>query len=317
MNPYLFIVGCPRSGTTLLQRIVNAHPQIAILHETHWIPKFYRRGIGLTPDGRVTPELVERIVAHRTFPKLGISRLDLEGFLGNGAPVSYVRFVTSLFDHYARSAGKPLAGDKTPEYGRHIRLLHRFWPAARFVHLIRDGRDVCLSHLNWQAKAAKLDWRLPTWKQDPVTTAAVWWEWNVRLAQEGGRVLGPGLYYELRYEALVARPEEECTRLCAFLGLPYEGAVLRFHEGRTRAVPGLDAKKAWRPITPGLRDWRTQMTPADVERFEAAAGGMLDELGYPRGVPQPRAEALRHASYVRELFLRDIRARELLVPQGG
>jgi hypothetical protein len=80
--------------------------------------------------------------------------------------------------------------------------------------------------------------------------------------------------------------------LCQFLGVPYDDAMLRFHEGRERTEPNLDAKKAWRPVTQGLRDWRSQMSQQDVERFEAATGDLLDELGYERAVPNPVAEAL-------------------------
>jgi hypothetical protein len=314
MNPFVFIVGCPRSGTTLLRRIVNAHPQIAIPHETHWVPVFFKERTGLTLEGLVTPELIDRLVEHRKFSKLGVSRQQLEGLLGHGAPVAYDRFVTAVFDLYGRAQGKALVGDKTPEYGRKIRTLHGLWPGAKFVHLIRDGRDVCLSLLNWEAKAAKLGRRFSTWDEEPVTTAAVWWKWNVRLIREAGEPLGPGLYYELRYEGLVARPAEECARLCAFLGVPYDDAMLRFHEGRTKDDPTLDAKRAWRPITPGLRDWRCQLPAEDQERFEAAAGDLLGELGYARAVPQPRPAALDHAAWVRESFIEDLHAGDAVVP---
>jgi hypothetical protein len=85
--------------------------------------------------------------------------------------------------------------------------------------------------------------------------------------------------------------------------------MLRFYEGRIRTEAGLDAKNAWRPITPGLRDWRIQMPAEDVERFEASAGDLLDELGYPRAVHQPGADALEQAARIRELFVRDSPAR--------
>jgi hypothetical protein len=78
--------------------------------------------------------------------------------------------------------------------------------------------------------------------------------------------------------------------------------MLRFHEGRTRDDPGLDAKDAWRPVTPGLRNWPAQMPAGDVERFEAAAGGLLDELGYPRGCAHPSPEAVRQAARACALY---------------
>lgn len=301
-NPYVFIVGCPRSGTTLLQRIVDAHPEIAITPETHWVPAFFRDGVGLTTEGFVLPELVEELFSHRNFSKMGISHVDLEGLLGDGRPVSYSSFVSGIFDLYGRQHDKPLVGDKSPGYARDIPLLHTLWPAAKFIHLIRDGRDVCLSAINWKRKIPAMTSRFPTWAEDPVTTAALWWECHVRLAREAGNALGPDLYSEIRYEALVAHPAEECARLCAFLGVPYVDTMLRFHEGRFSGKAGQDAKHSWQPITPGLRNWRTQMPSRDVENFEAAVGNLLGELGLPRGAAQPSLDSRNHASRIRKRF---------------
>src|SRR5262249_20431836 len=144
--------------------------------------------------------------------------------------------------------------------------------------------------------------RYSIWAEDPVTTAALWWERKVRLGRQGGLRLGRGLYYEMRYEDLVSSPDEACPRLCDFLGVPYDEAMLRFHEGRSRNSPGLDAKKAWLPCTAGFRNWRRRMFAQDVERFEAAGGELLDELGYPRAFPRPSPQSLEQAARLREAF---------------
>jgi hypothetical protein len=308
-NPFVFIVGCPRSGTTLLKRIVDAHSQIAVVGETDWIARFFETRTGLTPDGLVTPKLIPRLFEHTRFYTFKIGPEELEELLSSSEPIPYARLVSAFFDAYGEETRKALAGDKTPDYVLKMHTLHTLWPAAKFVHLIRDGRDVCLSLLDWKRKAAKLAKRYPTWADQPVATAAKFWERHVRLGRETGCELGPELYHEVRYEALVAQPEQECATLCAFLGVPYEPGMLRFHEGRTRAEAGLDAKNAWQPITPGLRDWRIQMSAEDVECFEATVGDLLDELGYPRAVPEPGAEALEQAARIREFFVRDSPAR--------
>src|SRR6266550_287126 len=98
LNPYLFIVGCPRSGTTLLKRIVNAHPSIAIPRESHWIPRWYERRTGLTPEGFITPKLIPSLLEYSRFSRLGFTREDLEPLMKSAAPASYATFVSGIFD---------------------------------------------------------------------------------------------------------------------------------------------------------------------------------------------------------------------------
>jgi hypothetical protein len=314
MNPFVFLVGCARSGTTLLERIVDAHPQIAITPELHWITDRFKDGGWMASEGRVTAELAAALAEQKRFRQLAFSRQEFEGLLGDGRPVAYRTFLNRLFALYREKKGKLLVGNKTPAFVQWVAVLHALWPEARFVHLIRDGRDVCLSVLNWD-HAHKSAGRYSTWIEDPVVTTALWWERKVRLGRRGGQRLKTGLYYEMRYEDLVSLPDEECSRLCDFLGVPYDEAMLRFHEGRTRAKPGLDAKNAWLPITPGLRNWRTQMSPEDVERFEAAAGELLDDLGYPRAFPRPSSQCLEHAERLREAVAGEMHPREVVMPE--
>jgi hypothetical protein len=288
-NPYVFIVGCPRSGTTLLQRIVNAHPQIAVMPESHWIPRLRRQA-----KGGVTRELISSLLEQREFPALHLGQEEVQPLIGNGEPVSYSCFISRLFDLYGRNQGKTLVGNKTPGFVRRLKTIHALWPAARIVHLIRDGRDVFLSVSNRPLKHPDRAF-FATWNEDPVSTGALRWEVNVRKGRRAGQWLGPDLYYEMRYESLVNRPAEECAALCRFLGVPDDEAMLRFYERQT-------TRKAARPITPGLRDWRSQMRTDEVEQFEAAVGGLLDELGYARAFQRPRPEAVEKASRIRSVL---------------
>jgi hypothetical protein len=313
MNPYVFLVGCLRSGTTLLQRIVAAHPQIAVIDETQWLPRWYERRVGLTRDGMVTPELGRRVQAHRRFARLEVEPASVDVLLAEGARRHYADFVTELFDLHGQLKGKPLVGEKSPGYVRHLPTLHELWPEAKIVHLIRDGRDVALSVLDW-SKGERTAGRFPTWAEDPVTTTALWWEWHVRLGREAGAKIGPEQYYELQYESLVADPEGQCAGLCGFLAVPYEGSMLRFHEGRTRPKPGRASKAAWLPVTDGLRSWRDQMPAAHIARFEAATGRLLDELGYPRGCPDVSPSDLSRTARLRDAFASHARARRRPVP---
>jgi hypothetical protein len=314
VNPYSFLVGSARSGTTLLRRIVDAHPLIAVARETHWVPRFYEQRIGVTDDGDVTAELVSQLVGYRRFPRFRVPEEELWKLVERDEPVSYAAFVSRFYDLVGEARGKRLVGDKTGAYARALPTLHALWPAARFVHLIRDGRDVALSVLSWKPDPGAS--RFSTWEDDPLMTTALWWSRNVGLARQAGLTLPRRLYHEIRYEALVTAPEAACAGLCAFLDLPYDEAMLRFHEGRTRHEPGLSAKRARLPITPNLRNWREQMSTDAVERFEAVAGELLEELGYDRAFPRPRADLQAHADDLRKRAAAELRTRGRPVPNA-
>lgn len=313
-NPYVFVVGCPRSGTTLLRRMLDAHPELAITPETHWVPEWFEKHGRGDRNDPVSRELVQSLLESDRFTKLKVGDDEVWRLFEEGKPVSYARLVEHVYDLFGRRRAKPLVGDKTPGYTKAIPLLHRLFPWARFVHLVRDGRDVCLSATSWH-QVGRLERRFPSWRREPVATAALWWELHVRLAREAGARLDPGQYYEMRYEELVADPSEESRALCSFLELAYSEAITRFHEGRTRKDPDLGSNKQWLPPTPGLRDWRTQMPPHDLELFEAVAGKLLGELGHPRPRSRSSQEASERAARVRAAFTQDLRDRGWPLPE--
>jgi hypothetical protein len=278
MPPYVFVVGCPRSGTTLLQRMLDNHPKLAVANDTHFIPL----GIEHLPPGidpPLTPELVKRVRSFFFFPRLELPDDVVSAAVA--ASRTFRQFVIALYKEYARMRCKALAGEKTPDYVRHLPRLHGLFPWVRTVHLIRDGRDVALSALEW-ARNDKGPGRFALWQEQPVAVCALWWRMQAGTGRKDGAPLGSDRYCEVRYEDLVAQPEEVLHGLCAFLRLAFAPQMLDFHVGKVRPQPWLSAKDAWRPATPGLRDWRTQMAKRDVELFEALAGDLLADLGYER-----------------------------------
>jgi hypothetical protein len=289
---------------------MNAHPLLAIAPEMHWMTNAFKARRWNARRCQVTVEMLRGLAAHEMFPQFEVSRKDFLNLVSPNQPVKGSKFLASFFGLYRRAKGKLLVGSKTPAYVGKLAAMHAFWPDTKFVHLIRDGRAVCLSILDWN-HAGRTAGRYSTWAQDPVSTAALWWKRKVQLGREGGRLLGPGLYYEVRYEALVAEPAKECASLCAFLGVPFDPAMLRFHEGPPRTD---QPDHPWRPITAGLRDWRSQMSAEMIERFEAVAGDLLDQLGYPRAQPCLGPEAQRHAAGIRQLFAAEASSRGERLP---
>ena len=158
---------------------------------------------------------------------------------------------------------------------QYLPLLEQLFPDARFVHLVRDGRDAALSFLSVPAGIMTEGWGHPR----DAAGFACQWATEVRAARELGRRVGTARYLEVGYEALVAEPEAGLRGICAFLGLAYDEAMVDY-AGKTESARKEHQQRLNEPPRVGVRNWRTEMAPADVAAFEAVAGDLLHELGY-------------------------------------
>jgi hypothetical protein len=282
--PFVLIVGRGRSGTTLLQAMLDAHPHMAIPPESHLLVGLMRRRGRYEARGGFD---VDRFMADLT-PHYGFRRWDLPPSvvaddLRRGPPVDTADAARRLWACYAAQHGKVRFGDKTPINVMHITDLARFLPEARFVHIIRDGRDVALSYLEQSFGA------------DSLLEAAYRWRRDVRAGRRDGAALGPGRYREIRYETLVEDPQRVLPELCDFADLPFDPRMLEYSQHRDRVLaPKIRPahRRLALPPTKGLRDWRRDMRPQDLATFETVAGDLLSELGYERAVPRPSAAAV-------------------------
>jgi hypothetical protein len=120
MNPYVFIVGCPRSGTTLLERLVDSHLQVAITPETHWIARWFQKkwDKGITADGLVSDKLLRKLLSFPRFRDLGISGEAVKTLLDHGGPMSYARFISGVFDLYGQQHGTAHVKKRSLKTGR-------------------------------------------------------------------------------------------------------------------------------------------------------------------------------------------------------
>lgn len=304
--PYVFAVGCPRSGTTLLQRMLDHHPLLAVANDTHFIPRALA-GMKVSGSIPLTPGLVERVRSYRRFPRLGLSDEAISRAANKSA--TYREFVSGLYTEFASQRGKPLAGEKTPDYVKCLPVLHGLFPEAKVIHIIRDGRDTALSLLGW-ATETKGPGKFRLWMNEPVAVCALWWAEQVRSGLRDGRPLGPSRYLEVSYEKLVQDPEEHARNMSRFLALPYSDQMLRYHEGKVRDNPNLSAKSRWLPPTPGLRDWRRDLKDRDIELFEALVGDLLTDLGYERVAKEPSPRIVKLAIRCREAWTHETSQRK-------
>ena len=222
--PSVFVVGCPRSGTTLLQRMLDHHPLLTVANDSHFIPRVLEKiepqAVAAAIAGKPIP-LTQRLVdGVRDYHRTHRLELDKDCF-AQAAAVSdtYASFVTRLYAARAELKGKPQAGEKTPDYVRHLPLLAGLFPGAAVLHIVRDGRDVCLSLLEW-ATPHKGPGKLALWKTEPVAVAAMWWKWLVRSGLDGRSAVAPGRHVLVCYEALVSDPATALQAAVDAIGLP-------------------------------------------------------------------------------------------------
>jgi DNA-binding transcriptional ArsR family regulator len=281
--PAPFVVGVARSGTTLLRLMLDAHPELTIPPETHFIPKV----IDACEEGGDRHARVLHVLAtHRRWPDFQLDAEELRQRLEAIEPLDAGDALRAFYALYAEKQGKPRWGDKSPSYVRKLRRIHSALPEAHFVHLIRDGRDVALSQLEVHHGATDL------------RDAAESWLAGIDRARRQARRLPH--YMEVRYEDLVDEPEEALREVCRFIELPFDQAMLAYHRtasermaettrdfarGEGPAIPAaVRARQHERVSQPPQREragrWRTQMSPDDRALFEGVAGELLADLGY-------------------------------------
>lgn len=286
--PFLFVVGCRRSGTTLLGTIFDSHSRMAMAHEARFVASSALRENRFAGRGGFDPSrLVDDLNGQRGFQRLGLDRKEVHGLLVSPPAADYPEAVRRIFAAYAHGQGKLRYGDKMPGYVVHIALLAQLFPEARFIHIIRDGRDVALSLTDlWFAERG-------------VGAAALFWKRRVVQGRAAGRRLGHERYREIRYEDLIDDPGPALRGLCEFADLGFEPSMLEFFQRGDEVVartgdPALH-QRLLLPPTRGLRDWRSQMDRDDVLLFEALAGTTLTALGYERASVKSSARSRQRA----------------------
>jgi hypothetical protein len=287
----IFVMGCPRSGTTMLQLMLHAHPRIAIPPETRFVLSGYgirgRFGDLRNPDSRRA--LADWIFTDETkVADLGLDRNAVTEEIVAGPP-SLGSAMGTVFRAYAHRFGKPRWGDKRPSYIHNVDVIRRLFPDAQIVTITRDGRDCVASLLE-----------MP-WHRDGIHKAISAWARAVDGARRAERLLGPGSYFPLRYESLVQDPETELRRLCAFLGEDFDSAMTRPDEVAAVAVP---ERKKWHVRTHAavgddrVGTWRDRLEPWQIALCEDALGDRLAAQGYAlSGIgTAPPAQRVRYAT---------------------
>jgi hypothetical protein len=312
----IFIVGAPRSGTTLLRYVLCAHPDIYIPPESNFMLRFLSQAPARSLSRSQAIGLMNDVLAYKVFFRDWQEELPDVGAFVDGLPNRRPRtLLRALYGEYARQHGARRWGDKSPIYAERVAEIAKLFPAAQFVHIIRDGRDVALSML-------KAYQGLRFFYID-LCYAALSWRRRVRVARRDSKALGPDRALELRYEWLTTRPKATLDALCNFLGESFSPKMMSPHQMAAKQYHSKGIHGATRHpfFTGSVGRWRNEMSSSDRRLFQVLAGGALADLGYEQAdmgvigiAERVRLVGLRTKYAIVELVRRSLRAAGVVHP---
>lgn len=288
----IFVVGCPRSGTTLVQLMLHAHPRIAIPPETRFTLRAYdqRRDFGDLSEPENRRKLAKFITTGNAFVDLGLNAGHIVAAIVDGPP-TLGSAIGIVFRAYADRFGKARWGDKRPAYLLNMDILLWMFPDAQIIHIIRDGRD-CVASMKEQP-----------WHKGGVNHAISQWRRGMDAGWRASKKLRADQYFEVYYEQLVADPDNQLRKLCDFIGEEYVPEMAEPSMVASVAVP---ERKKWHALTHGevttdrIGSWQQRLTEGEIALCESVMRRQLLGRGYELlGDKSPsvkrRVKYLRHS----------------------
>jgi hypothetical protein len=273
----VFIVGAPRSGTTLLRVILNRHPQLAMWGgEVDFFRRLYNRRhvFGDPGNARDRDRIVTAYLAIEPFRRLGLGAVFMrERMMSEG--VTWRDLFASMLRANADSKGKRYAGEKTPGHALHVNTLCEWFPDCSIIHLVRDPRAAVGSLIT-----------MPWATRSVLSGARTWCLFSAAACAVSER----DNYLLVKYEDLVTRTEEQLRRICGHICLEYRETMLETNPAESDPRPNI--RRSYEGITPErVALWRAKLEPWQQSVIEAVAGNGMKQFGYE---PETKRAAAMH-----------------------
>ena len=280
--PMFFVVGRPRSGTTLLRTLFDAHPEVTFPPECQFIINLYPKYGSTTIWNKENLEsFYNELVSEWLFDTWKVNNEKLKERLmlftgrhtyGTICKVVYLEY-NSLFD----KKNVKFIGDKNPGYAIYTKLLLKIFPEAKFIHILRDYRDNFVSIKN-------VDFELPV-----PSLVVQKWKFFYKKFNKDSRSL-PGRYRVINYEKLVTNPESEFGSLCDFVGIDLDKSVFSFHQKKDEMlkhypegyIKTYHTSLMEKINTSKIGVWQKQLSNRQVKLMDYTIGSIAEEAGYKR-----------------------------------
>jgi hypothetical protein len=289
LKPPFFIIGNPRSGTTLLRLMLDSHRDLLVPPEcgfaVWWHEKYRGWSEASCADGTLDPFLAD-LATSRKIETWGLDFDVLRDLIAAERPASYAELASLVYVFYGRSTGRTFVrwGDKNNFHVTRVDLIARIFPESHFIHIVRDGRDVACSYRRLAGMNLRSEYapRLPA----ELPEIAREWRSNLDAAIASFDAIGWSRVHELRYEDLVSRPAAELERVCAFLGETSDGGMLDYHTGVSSRRHEPEAFLAWKgrvqepPDASEVGKHLREMSAEELAAFEEVTHDLLTRYGY-------------------------------------
>lgn len=276
-NNLFFIVGVPRSGTTLLQAMLASHPNILIPPETEYFMYFNNHGNNLALEATNTQ--LDKYLKSQAWQEQNLSDSDYRDAISKTDRSIRSLFLSLMMLHIDKAgSNKCRIGEKSPHHCRHVLRILDMFPSAKFIHIHRDPRDVVASRI-------KLKW------SQHASCLSVAREWANIMAdhfQLVQKLSSKNCYLTVRYETLVDSPETEIQRVCNFLNETYNPAMLEYYN---RNDAGFSERETqWKggtmkPLTTAsIGRYKQDLTPRQIAGIQKITADIMPLLDYQ---PEP------------------------------
>lgn len=294
MDAPIFIIGNPRSGTTLLRLMLTCHENIVIPPEcgfaVWWHEKYKDWGESRVDDFTLS-EFISDLMRSKKIETWNVNEGDLSVFLRQRSPPSYSELVSSIYEWYGSSRGRIFKrwGDKNNFHIHQIPTIKSIFPNAWFVHIVRDGRDVACSYK--EVNMRQIDSPYAPSLPNEIADIAEQWKTNIEVATESFTRIEWEDVCELRFEDLVLDTERSLRKLCRLLDEEYDPSMLNYHQINRDYELEPEEFLQWKektleePTRDVVGRYIRGLTDQEISTFEKIAGDGLRRYGYLRSIP--------------------------------
>jgi hypothetical protein len=285
MNDFkiFFILGNPRSGTSLLRIILNNHPNIVVPPECGFIQWLCTRHGNF--DGKGMSDVDNFIEDLRSLKKIETWNIDFNGlkdYINEKKPESYSHITALVIEYYGINLGKKIIwlGDKNNYYIDHLDLLLNLFPSAKFIEIVRDGRDVATSYQSLSRKGKKYE---PNLSVD-IKSIAKEWSTNLEKIQAFFQKIERSNKLTVKYEDLIIDPQIILNEICNLLKIEFNSEMLDYYKNPNFGEPLalLDWKiKTTKPLdASSIGKYKMQLSKDEIITFNLLVLSQLKQYGY-------------------------------------